>query len=125
MTSPLAGSLAKTIGGAMAGLFLPATLARTTYAAAENPWDQGTPTTTEYTCRAIHEEWGATWLRDGLVAADEVKVLILASTLTTEPEPGDVITVRGIGFTIVPAGTGKAAVSTDPAKAVWECRARK
>lgn len=125
MTSPLAGSLARTIGGAMAGLFLPATLARTSYASAANPWDQGTPTTVTYDCRAIVEAWGATWLRDSLVNADEVRVLVLASSLSVEPQPGDVVTIRGEAYTVVPMGGGKPAVETDPAKAVYELRARK
>ena len=125
MVSPLAGSLAKTVGSAFKGLFLDATLARTTLAAGPNAWTPGSPTTTTYSCKAIHDTWGASWLSQGLVVADEVKLLILASSLAVDPDVGDVVTIRGEAFTISPNVGGKPAVSTDPAKAVWECRAKK
>lgn len=125
MTSPLAGSLAKTIGAAMSGLFLPATLSRTTMAEGSEPWTPGAPTTVVYGCRAIHAAWGSSWLAGGLVDADDVKVMVLASSLATEPEPGDVVTIRGESFTVVPGGSGRPAVMTDPAKAVWELRAKR
>lgn len=125
MTSPLAGSLARTIGTAMGGLFLDATLARTVNAAGANDWTPGTPTTTTYACKAITEAFGSTWLTGGLVDADDVKILVLASSLAFEPQPGDVVTIRGEAFTVVPPGKGKAAVTTDPARAVWELRAKR
>lgn len=120
MASPLAGGLAKTIGKAMAGLFLPATLARDTAAPASpasDPWNPGGPTTATYPCRAIHEEYAERYRLEGLMQAGDRKVLILAASLTVEPKPGDRVTIRGETFTI-------AAVATDPAKACWECRAR-
>jgi hypothetical protein len=128
MTSPLAGSLARTIGAAFNTLFLDATLTRSTSGDGPNAWTPGTVTATDYACKAIHEAWSTGLLAQGLVEADDVKVLILASSLSIEPAPGDVITIRGEQFTIVPAGGGKAmkpAVSTDPAKAAWEIRARR
>lgn len=125
MASPLAGSLAKTIGGAFKGLFLDATLSRTSSAAGANDWTPGAATTTDYTCKAIHDKWGAIWLSGGLVAADDVKLLILAASVTVKPMAGDVVTIRGEAFTIVSDGGSKPAVETDPAQAVWTCRARK
>jgi hypothetical protein len=130
MTSPLEGALAKTIGAAFSGLFLDATLTRAATAAGPNAWTPGAVTTTVYACKAIHEAWSTGLLAQGLVEADDVKVLILASSIAIEPAPGDMITIRGEQFTIIiiPAGGGKAmkpAVSTDPAKAVWEIRARR
>jgi hypothetical protein len=125
VVSPLAGSLAKTIGGAFKGLFLDATLTRVTRAPGAQPWEAGTDTTVTYQCKAIHETWGATWLAQGLVAADDVKVLVLAASCAVKPKSGDVVTIRGEAFTVVPMGSGKPAVSTDPAQAVWELRARR
>lgn len=127
MASPLAGPFARTVGRALAPTFLPATLTRVTTAVPdpETPWIPGAATSTTHSCRAIHDIWDATWLAGGLVAAGEVKIVILAATLAVEPEPGDTITIRGETFTIVPAGAGKPAVSTDPARATWECRARR
>lgn len=114
------------IGDALSGEFLDATLTRTTQVAGANPWDApASSSTTTYACKAIHDTWGASWLSGGLVAADEVKVLVLAASLSVEPQPGDQITIRGETFTIVPAGGGKPAVSTDPARATWELRCRK
>lgn len=123
MTSPLEGSLARTIGKAMSALFLPATLTRTTPSGTGDPWNPDPPTNVTYSCRAIEEEWGMSQLAGGLVLANERKVLVLASTLAVEPAPGDRITVRGHTLTIVPQGAGVPAVSTDPAKAVWVLRA--
>lgn len=118
-------SLPNIVNGALGSVFLSATLSRTTRAAGPNDYTPGAETTATYACKAIHETFGVSWLANGMVDADEVKVLILAASLSVEPLPGDKITIRGVTYTIVPAGAGRAAVMTDPAKAVWECRARK
>jgi hypothetical protein len=126
MASPLSGSLARTLGSALASTFLDATLTRAVPVAGANPWDPpASSSDTTYSCRAIPDTWGATWFAGGLVASDEAKILILASTLATDPQPGDKITVRSETYTIVPAGSGKPAVAVDPALACWECRAKR
>lgn len=93
---------------------------------AHNPWDPnpaGEPVS--YPCKAIHDEWSAHTIGQGLVEANDQKVLILAASLSIEPRSGDRITLLGKTLTIVPANTaGQKAVMTDPAKAVWVCRAR-
>jgi|GEM_PF-5456665 len=124
MVSFLEGSLAKTLGKALSSTFLPATLARSTIAAGPNDWTPGAETVVSYTCRAIHEEWGSEWLAGGLVDASERKILILANSLSVRPEIGDRITIRAETFTIVPADSGKPAVESDPALAIWTCRAK-
>lgn len=106
-------------------VFKDATLAKTTTTPAVTPYDPPTTSTTAYSCKALRDTFGATWLAGGLVDAEDVKVLILADTLSVTPEAGDRITIGADTWTIVPAGGGKAAVSTDPATACWECRARK
>jgi len=123
MTSPLLGSLAATIGSAFRTLFLDATLDRDVAAAGGDAWNPAAPTAASYTCKAIHEEWGVTYVAGGMVNEGEVKVLVLATSLATEPLPGDRITIRGKTYTIVPKGSGQPPVSTDPAKAVWVLRA--
>lgn len=132
--SLLGGEIAAIVGAEMAFLFFDATLSRqgTAAGAAEglsDPWNPtfyGDPET--FTCKAIVEEWSARFVNEGLVNAKDVKVLVLASTLATEPKPLDWIEITGRGrFRIIPesAGlTGVAPVSTDPAKAVWTLRAR-
>jgi hypothetical protein len=126
MASPLSGSLARTLGSALASTFLDATLTRTTAVAGTNPWDPPASTSdTAYSCKAIRDTFGATWLSGGLVDAEDVKIIVLASTLSVTPESGDRITLGGVTWTIVPAGSGKPAVSTDPATATWDLRCRK
>lgn len=119
----LDGGLSRTIGRAMSGLFLDATLKRDALAAGSDAFDPGAVTTTEYTCKAIHEEWGTYHHAAGLVRQGERKVLILAHSLSVEPAPGDRIVIRDEVFTVCDSGSGQRAVTTDPAKAVWVCRA--
>lgn len=107
-------------------VFLDATLTRTTQVAGTNAWDApASSSDTSYTCKAIHDTWSASWLASGLVATDDLRVIVLADSLEVEPQPGDRITIRSETFTIVPAGAGGPAVSTDPARATWELRCRK
>ncbi len=107
-------------------VFKDATLTRTTTVAGANPWDPPASTsTTAYTCKALRDSFGATWLAGGLVAAEDVKIIILADTLSVEPQPGDKIAIGADEWTIVPAGGSAPAVMADPATATWECRAKK
>ena len=119
----VAGILADVAGDLV---FKDATLTKTTVTAGSTAYDPPASTsTTAYTCKALRDTSGATWLSGGLVDAEDVKVLILADTLSVTPEAGDRITIGSDTWTIVPAGGGKAAVDVDPANACWECRARK
>lgn len=113
------------IGAGLADIFFDATLIRDTAASAAAAWDSGAVTSVNYPCKAIHEMWAASLMASGLVNIDEVRVLILATSLSVEPKPLDRITIRNETFTIVPMGSGRAPVMTDPAQAVWDCRARK
>lgn len=120
----LDGDLAALVGDALRDIFLDATLTRTPMTGSAIDPTPGTPVS--YPCKAIHEEWGRSYLTNGLVRSDDRKVLILSTTLGTEPEPGDKITIRGETFTVVPGDTaGAPAIATDPAKAAWVLRARK
>lgn len=113
------------ISDALGGDFRDATLTRTTVTAGVNPWDPPAGnTTTDYPCKALREEFGASWLAGGLVDATDVKILVLAATLSVTPEAGDRITIGSASWTVVPAGSGKPAVSVDPAGAVWELRCK-
>lgn len=117
MTSPLLGSLAKTIGKAMGGLFLDATLTRDVQGVGSDPADPPAPTPVEYACKAIHEQYSERFRLEGLVRDGDRKVLILATSLDVEPSPGDRITIDGFVFLIINT-------ATDPARAVWTCQAR-
>ncbi len=123
MTSPLSGSLARTINRALAPIFLDATLTRDLSNVGSDPADPPTPTQAIYTCKAIEEEYSAGLRGQGLVGAREVGVLILANSLAVEPKPLDRITIRGNTVTVVPAdAAGLKAVRSDPARATWMCR---
>jgi len=117
MTSPLEGSLAATIGQAMAFLFLDATLRRDVAGTITDPADPPVPTEATYSCKAIVEDYAERFRLDGTVRLDERKVLVLASSLATTPVPNDRITIRNATYTVM-------AVASDPAIATWELRAR-
>lgn len=125
MASPLLGSIANTIGNAMAGLFLDATLTRDVPGVATDPADPPAPTPVVYTCKAIEENYSAGLRGQGLVDARDIQVLILANSISVEPQPLDRITIRSRAVTIVPAdAAGMKAVQSDPARATWLCRCR-
>jgi hypothetical protein len=115
MTSPLSGSLAKTIGSAFKGLFLDAVLTRETPGTGGDPFDPPPPVVTTYSCKAVVEAYSDYFRKSGLVNAADRKVLILAASLAVKPQAGDRVTIQHITFTL-------SEVSTDPATAVWECR---
>lgn len=109
----------------MSSLFLDATLTRDVAGTIVDPADPPLPTQTTYNMKAIEENYSAGLRGQGLVGANDIQVLILASTLTVEPQPLDRITIRGKTVTIVPMNTaGMKAVQSDPAKATWSCRCR-
>lgn len=126
MTSPLSGSLAKTIYGAMKNIFLDATLTRDVVTPGGDPADPPDPTPVSYPCKAIRDSYGVSFRSGGLVDEKDVKVIILQNSLSVTPLSLDRISINGMGgpFTIVsPSAGSQPAVSADPANATWECRA--
>lgn len=120
MTSPLLSSLRATINTAMGGLFLNATLTRDvagTPSPDTEPFDPVAVTTTDYSCKAIHDEYDSTSRTDGTIDQQDVKLIILAGSLSVTPIPGDRITIRSVAYAIQD-------VASDPALATWICRAR-
>lgn len=118
MASPLQGSVAKTIGKALAGVMYGVTLSRST----EGSYDPDTgtviPGTSEnFPAKGMVEDWGAYYLASQLVQAGDRKVTILATSLATTPSPNDTVTASGQTWTVV-------AVSSDPAKATWTLQVR-
>lgn len=113
------------LAGALADDFREATLIRTVEGTGGDPWSPGEPTDQRYPCRAIHDEWGASFRSGGLVTGKDWKILILAATLAVEPMEGDRITLEGVTLTVVSEGGSQPAVTSDPATATWvlKCRA--
>lgn len=133
VASPLLGSLATTIGNALASTFLDATLTRDVAGVASDPADPPAPTQVSYSCKAIEQEYGAGLRGQGLVGATDIEVLILANSFkdssgvaaTVEPAPLDRITIRSNTVSIVGDNAqGMKPVRTDPARATWMCRCK-
>ena len=116
MTSPLAGSLAKTIGGAFKSLFFDAVLTRAGVPTGPS-YDPTPGESLTYKCKAIVEKYSDRFRTDSLIKQSDRKVLILANSLGVRPAEGDRITIAGITFTAMD-------VATDPAEAVWEIQGR-
>ena len=119
--SILDGDIAEQITDALtnAGLPLDVTLVRTTPGTPDpnEPWNPGTPTTTNYECRGWTDRFTEEWQAGTAILAGDVRIFILATTLDVEPQPGDVVMVRGDARTIVSVGA-------DPALACWDLQAR-
>ena len=118
--------LAATMNAALGPIFYDAVLTRFTPTAGVDAHTPGTPTETTYTCKALRLEYSAGYRNQGLVGAEDFKIMILAGSLATRPQPGDRITIaaQSVIGTIVPASsTGQKAVTTDPGTVTWECRA--
>lgn len=115
MTTPLAGSLAKTVGRAFAATFFPATLTRGQ---------------TIYRCKAIFTEYSTGQAAEGVLTGNDCTVLVLATTLATEPVSGDIVSIsgarfaKGQSFVVLSLLPGKPAVVGDPAGATWTLRGR-
>lgn len=127
MAKLLEGGIASIVYSAAKFMFLDATLARDTLVV--NSPDvyemNATTTTTTYSCKAIEDTWGKGELGMGLVDATDIKVMILANSLSVTPLPLDRITIRGKTVTVVAADVkGKPPVVTDPARATWELRCK-
>lgn len=119
----LPGIIADAMGST---IFRDAVLTRNNTPAGPDFFDpSGIPQTSAvWRCKAIHDTWSAYYFAGGLVSVGERRLLILAATLATKPLSGDMVTIGSDTLTIVSASSGLPAVQTDPAEAVWTCRAR-
>jgi hypothetical protein len=82
----------------------------------------GTPV--DYPCRALATNWSNYSRANGLVAAEDRKILIQAQGLGVVPKDGMSITIDGESFVLVSDGGSAPAVRKDPSTAVWTCRGR-
>lgn len=123
----LTGGIAATIGKAMAFLFRDATLERDTISITSPPaspdvdvadWAPSVTTTTSFSCKAIFEDYSDYFRATNMVEANDRKILVLATSLSTVPVPGDRIILDGLTYDVCNP------VKTDPAKAVWVIQGR-
>lgn len=127
MAKLLEGGIASIVYSAAKFMFLDATLSRDTLVV--NSPDvyemNATTTTTSYSCKAIEETFGKGELGDGLVESTDIRVMILANSLSVTPLPLDRITIRGKTVTVVAADvSGIPPVQSDPARATWSLRCK-
>lgn len=118
--SILEGELAATITAALldAGIPFDVTVTRTEQGTIYDPVSGTYPeTTTHYSCKGFVEAYSDLLRSTGVVGPGDVKVVVLAPTLSITPRPTDKVTARGQTFTII-------AVSPDPAVATIELQAR-
>lgn len=114
--SILEGELAETIAAALleADLPLDITLTRVSGGSGD-PWSPSGGSTTTYEAKGFCDTYRADERAGSLIQETDIKVVIVAATLLTEPETGDIISIGGKTLNV-------ASVLTDPAKALWECR---
>ncbi len=118
MTSPLEGSLAKTIGKAFAATFYAATLTRITKTGG-NGYDpaSGSTSSVDYPCKGMVDVYSAYDIASGVVEVNDRRILVLATSLSIVPKVDDTITIRGATYRVIN-------VATDPATAVWTIQGR-
>lgn len=111
-------SLPETIGAALSSVFRDATLSRVSARASDGRGGHAETITTD-ACKALVTEYTAWQRQSAGIPANERKILVLASTLASgmAPRTGDEITIQGRAWSVIE-------VSSDPANATYECRAR-
>lgn len=117
--SPLETKIASLIYTGMKSLFLDATLTRDG-ANSGYSYDPDTAAAVVYACKAIPVEEGRGTQGADMAGSTEVAVLILANSLAVQPAPLDRISVPSRGIVGVIANRKKA-VTSDPARATWQC----
>jgi hypothetical protein len=125
MSGLLGGDIASAIGAAFATIFFPAVLTRlepTVTSPPADAWNPAPRTPVDHPCTALDTAWETSLVAAGLVGAQDVKVLILATTIDVEPRASDRVTVRGRTYTVMPASASMPAVKIDPARACWVLR---
>jgi hypothetical protein len=109
-------SIPAAIGAAFATVFRDAVLAHISGRVADGRGGFTNATTTD-ACKALVTDY-TSYQRGTLgIPTNERKILMLASTLTTPPAPGDAITIQGRAWSVIE-------VASDPANATYECRAK-
>lgn len=108
---------------ALQGQLIPLTLTRTVISDYDSDTDTQTSTEETFTSEGIVEEYEDRLIAEGVVQANDRKILILAGPLGTTPSPGssdnppDDITIEGETFTVVD-------VDRDPAGATYTVQGR-
>jgi hypothetical protein len=111
-------SIPATIGAAFNDIFRDATLSRVTPGTSDGMGGYAQTIITD-ACKGLVTEYTAFQRQAAGIPSNERKVLVLASTLASglAPKPGDRLLIQGRTWSVVD-------VSSDPANATYECRAK-
>ncbi|MBJ3777874.1 hypothetical protein [Acuticoccus mangrovi] len=119
--SLLVGPLATEIAAALEAEGVPYAVTVTRMEGGEpaNPWDPPTdPVPTEYPCRGWRDEWDQDVVDGTLIQQNDVKIVVLATTLSIVPTSSETVTVDGLTYNIIN-------ITTDPANATFTLQARR
>lgn len=121
LESTLADEIATAVNDAFKDLFSSATLRKET-GVSEADYVAGvgypSPSTSDTSCKAMVADFEDKYILEGSVKSGDRRVIVLRKGLSgTEINEGDQIIVDGLTVEVVH-------VSTDPAKAIYDCHAR-
>jgi hypothetical protein len=116
MASILEGELAATLADALteAGLPYAVTVSRIT---PPDPIYGGEPTITPYPCQGWRDQYDLDTIDGTMIQRSDVRVFIIASSLSINPTTADTITIGGVSHAIINVGI-------DPAGTAWDIQAR-
>lgn len=119
--SLLEGELAEIIGDALeaADLPYPVKLVRVVPGEVdpETPWIEPEDDLVEFDCMGWVEEYSDYRMANAMVQANDRKVMVTATSLSTTPKVGGLLVAQGRTYSVTEIGT-------DPATAAWELKGR-
>lgn len=113
--------LATTINSGLSSVFFDAVLTKEVVPASPSydPADPPAPASVPYSCKALRDYYSRHDRADGSILEGDAKILILAASLSVQPEKNDIITITGQG-----AGFAVITFDIDPANACWVIQGR-
>ena len=114
----LTGGIAKIVQGATKAITYAMTLVRSTVAAGNEAWEIGVTSETSYACQGVVLDYKEYRVDGKIIQQGDRQVLIIASTLTIVPIPGDKIHAQGEIYSVVNS-------TRDPASATYTLQVRR
>lgn len=122
MMSLLEGELAQIIGDALIDANIPYDMAIIRMEPGpgnpDRPWEPGEPVPVPYPCKGFTDTYNVHEQSASVIQAGDIKIVIIANTLSITPEPNMSVQARGVTYRIVD-------VSPDPAKATYIVQGRR
>jgi len=114
MVSLLESEIKKTVAAAFKGVLLTGTLRRVASTSVDSFGDPIPGTATTFPFEGIRESFNAAYARQAGIPVTDIKILVIAGSLTTNPIKGDQILIRGQWHQV------RALLGRDPADATHE-----